>query len=150
MRKRRGFTLLELLIVVVIIGILATFAIPQFLKATERAKVGKAKNALGLISQGEKMYFADQGDYLDVTLGGDFSPLDEYIEIADQLNADGDWDYEVVLGDIQTGAGEDIPGFTITAEREGTGGYSGDNVTLNSLGGWCGDHPMAGGDEDCE
>ncbi len=52
---RRGFTLIELIVVVIIVAILATFALPQYLKAAERARGAKAKHAVSLIAQAEEM-----------------------------------------------------------------------------------------------
>ncbi|MCK4273212.1 prepilin-type N-terminal cleavage/methylation domain-containing protein, partial [bacterium] len=40
--NRRGFTLIELMIVVVIIGILAALAIPRFMQATTKSKQSEA------------------------------------------------------------------------------------------------------------
>jgi prepilin-type N-terminal cleavage/methylation domain-containing protein len=45
-RDSKGFTLIELMIVVVIIGILEALAIPRFMRATTKAKQSEAKQIL--------------------------------------------------------------------------------------------------------
>jgi prepilin-type N-terminal cleavage/methylation domain-containing protein len=59
----RGFTLLELLIVVVIIGILAAFAIPRFANTKEKAYVGQMKSDLRNISTAQEAFFYDSMKY---------------------------------------------------------------------------------------
>jgi len=54
--RRVGFTLTEILIVVIIIAILATLALPMLVKSIEKAKVGEAISNLNLIRTGQKMY----------------------------------------------------------------------------------------------
>ena len=58
MSDRRGFTLLELMMVVVIIGILATIALPQYFRAAERARVAEAVAMLGTIRASQIRYRA--------------------------------------------------------------------------------------------
>ncbi len=56
-----GFTLTELLIVVIIVGILATLALPMLVKTIEKAKLGEVTSNLNLIRTGEKIYFLEYG-----------------------------------------------------------------------------------------
>ena len=57
MNKIKAFTLLEVLITVIIIGILAGLAIPNFTKSRERALDKEAQTVLSLIQSAEKMYY---------------------------------------------------------------------------------------------
>jgi len=118
---RKGFTLLELLIVVIVIAILATFAVPQYLTAVERTKASKAKHALSLIAQAQKMYRANEDTYVAVADGGFEAGLGDYVELVDVDN-DTDWDYEV--------AGVAADAFTATATRS-AGPNADDTITLD-------------------
>ena len=61
---QKGFTLIELMIVVAIIGILAAIAIPNFLTYQAKSKTSEAKTNLGAIRTGEIAFFAEQGAYV--------------------------------------------------------------------------------------
>jgi type IV pilus assembly protein PilA len=60
---RKGFTLIELMIVVAIIGILAAIAIPNFIKFQARSKQGEAKTNLKAVFQAEKSWYAEKDSY---------------------------------------------------------------------------------------
>jgi prepilin-type N-terminal cleavage/methylation domain-containing protein len=64
--SRKGFTLVELAVVIVIIGVLAAFGVPQFLKSVERSKAAEAFNYLAAVRSAQERYVAMQGIYTSV------------------------------------------------------------------------------------
>jgi prepilin-type N-terminal cleavage/methylation domain-containing protein len=68
MRRQKGFTLVELMIVVVILGILAAIAIPAFIKYVRNAKTSEAKENLAYIFRESTTYF--QGDRVERGISG--------------------------------------------------------------------------------
>ena len=63
MGKQRGFTLVELLIVVVIIGILASVAIPKFSSTREKAFLSSMKSDLKNLATAQEMYHNSNFSY---------------------------------------------------------------------------------------
>ncbi|HYE78850.1 MAG TPA: type II secretion system protein, partial [bacterium] len=72
LRRRSGFTLIELLVVITIIGILAAIALPNFIKAKDKAKEAEVKAACHTIQIALERYSTDHnGNYPAYILGGD-------------------------------------------------------------------------------
>ena len=63
MRRTRGFTLIELMIVVAIIAILAVIAMPIWTRYTYRARRGDGQKLLMHIAQAEERYYTDYNRY---------------------------------------------------------------------------------------
>jgi prepilin-type N-terminal cleavage/methylation domain-containing protein len=66
--QRGGFTLIELVVVVMIIGVLAAFAIPQLMRTMESTKADDAAGIVKMIGTANRMYFVDKGSYVSGTL----------------------------------------------------------------------------------
>lgn len=62
-KKTKGFTLIELMIVVAIIGILAAIAIPNFLRYQQKSRQAEAKANLGGIFTSEVSYYGEHNTY---------------------------------------------------------------------------------------
>ena len=91
MRKNKGFTLLELIIVVIVIGILASIALPRYLKVMEKARSTEAKQILGTVRSAQMRYYASHQNYTD-----NFAALDinittpQYFEVPTPVGGNGD------------------------------------------------------------
>ena len=111
-----GFTLLELLIAVVIVGILAALAIPNFTKSIEKGKVRDAEVVLSSLHSAERVYYLDQNSYgTDANLFAN-----GYATNPDAGNSNPDWDYAAAPAGTT---------FSVTATRTG-GGYNGKTIQV--------------------
>jgi prepilin-type N-terminal cleavage/methylation domain-containing protein len=69
--RDKGFTLIELLVVITIIGILAAIALPNYIKAKNKAKEAEVKANLHTIQIALERYMTDASEYPHYLLGGD-------------------------------------------------------------------------------
>jgi type IV pilus assembly protein PilA len=80
-KSQKGFTLVELAVVIVIIGVLAAFGVPFMLKAVERSKAAEAFNYLAAIRSAQERFIAKNGIYwggsIDTQNNGTMTPFDE-------------------------------------------------------------------------
>ena len=67
MRNKKGFTLIELMIVVAIVGILAAIAIPAYLDYTVKTKITEVTTAMDALAQSASEYHAAAGFFPDDT-----------------------------------------------------------------------------------
>ena len=129
--RGKGFTLLELLVVVIIIGILASIAIPQFVRVTERSRQAEARTILGAIRTAEAAYY-QQNDTYATAIG--------QLDIDDPNAAALEHFFSYTVATV---AGPPL-GFLATATRQTAGGKNpnwaiGYTITLDRAGDFGGD-----------
>jgi prepilin-type N-terminal cleavage/methylation domain-containing protein len=121
-RNSAGFTLVELAVVVVIIGVLAAFAVPRFLASVERSKAAEAFNYLATVHSAQERYHARQGTYAD-----QLAKLDTVMVSPEYFS----------VGDIAVPSGSDSleTGWELALTRAGAAaGYGAYTVVFNQDG----------------
>jgi len=129
-RGRHGFTLVELAVVVVIIGVLAAFAVPRFLSSVERSKAAEAFNYLSAIQAAQERYHARQGTYADDTVKLDIKmTAPKYFTVGLVLpGSTGDLEDSWSATLTRQGASAGYGAYTVTFTEEG---YDSVNSTIS-------------------
>lgn len=66
MKRDRGFTLIELVVVIIIVGILAAMGFTQYTKMVEKGRTAEAKSVLGSLRTAQRARHLEVGTYTDV------------------------------------------------------------------------------------
>ncbi len=114
--NKKGFTLIEMLVVVLIIGILAAVALPQYFKAVEKSRSTEALQVLGTIAAAQERYRLASSENLYTTNFEDFD-----VSFTDRNGAD------------VSGSSYRTKNFTITIS--GTSGSDGQVQAVRNGGG---------------
>ncbi len=107
-RRYRGFTLIELAIVVLVIAILAGLAVPAYNDSIRKGKRGQAKTDVVQVAQMMERCFTASNTYLGCAGGDD--TLDAPLDVSP---TQGDAAYNVALGNVARTT------YTVTATRTG-------------------------------
>jgi len=134
-KNEKGFTLIEMLIVVVIVAILAAISVPIYVEYVKTARASDAKTTINAIWQAAQVYYQDKGEWPNTV---EDLENESYVQMAKSTKLQ--WNFQIV------GA---PPQLVTAISTEQMKGGAGKEVTYNiETGAWSGyGMPTEGGEE---
>jgi len=131
-KNRKGFTLVELAVVIVIIGVLAAFGVPRFIKSVERSKAAEAFSYLAAVRSAQERYSARQGTYSATVDDLDISfSLPKYFTVGTiAAGSTGTLENSWTLTLTRTGASSGYGAYTVIFTESG---YDASNSGIQAL-----------------
>nr|WP_299380635.1 type IV pilin protein [uncultured Halomonas sp.] len=126
--RNQGFTLIELMIVVAIVGVLASIAYPSYHSYVERSRRGDATTGLLSLAQAQERFMSRCGEYASRLEGSsDCSDTDPGLGLSDALSEEGFYAFSM---------NATLASYTLTATPRGSQASDEQcqRITLNHLG----------------
>ncbi|MDE2027982.1 MAG: type II secretion system protein [Candidatus Omnitrophica bacterium] len=133
MACRQGFTLIELVVVLIIVGVVAAIALPNMISASEQTKAQMARNNLYAIAAAQQKYFEDNGIYCTQT--SNCADTTDHINTNLHLSFSDKFSYSCTDAALpyQCTAGDGTDTLTLSVVNNGLG----DNVDCAGPNGYC-------------